>query len=362
MTITIRDVAKAAGVSVGSVSRALKNQRGTSDETRQRIRRLAREMGYDSARLRAGQPQRLAFLVHRQHSAFATNPFFSYVLHWVEEACRGHGVVPTLLTAGPADPLREQLRLHQPDVLLAAGFFEVEMIELLDAMDLPLALIDFWMPGRPSVNPDNEQGGWLATTHLLKAGRKRVAYLSGSLAHFSIREREHGYRRALYEHGVLSDPDLEAVSAPGLNAERGAAEAARRLLLQPKGVDAIFAYNDVAALAALRVCEAHGRRVPDDVAIVGFDDIPAAGTGLIPLTTVRTDLESLGRTGVDLLVAPQVPARQITLPIELVVRSSCGTAPRTEASAAAIDAARAGRPAIASPFPVPGMHLGASRR
>jgi DNA-binding LacI/PurR family transcriptional regulator len=339
MTVTIRDVAKAAAVSVGSVSRALKNQRGTSDETRQRIRRLAREMGYDAGRLRAGTPQRLAFLVHRQHSAFATNPFFSYVLHWVEEACRGLGVVPTLLTAGPADPLREQLRLHQPDVVLAAGFFEVEMIELLDAMELPLALIDFWMPGRPSVNPDNEQGGWLATSHLLAAGRRRVAYLSGSLAHFSIREREHGYRRALYEHGVLSDPDLEAVAPPGLNAELGAAEAARRLLQQPHGVDAIFAYNDVAALAAMRVCEAHGRRVPDDVAIVGFDDIPAAAAGLIPLTTVRTDVEALGRGGVDLLVKPQAPARQLTLPIELIVRASCGTGPRADPPARASGAA-----------------------
>ncbi len=362
MAVTIRDVASAAGVSVGSVSRALKNQRGTSDETRQRIRRLAREMGYDSGRLRADNPRRLAFLVHRQHSAFATNPFFSYVLHWVEEACRGLGVVPTLLTAGPADPLRERLRLHQPDVLLAAGFFEVEMIELLDAMDLPLALIDFWMPGRPSVNPDNEQGGWLATKHLLEAGRKRVAYLSGSLAHFSIREREHGYRRALYEHGVLSDPDLEAIAPAGLNAELGAAEAARHLLQQPKGVDAIFAYNDVAALAAMRVCEAQGRRVPDDVAIVGFDDIPAAGAGLIPLTTVRTDLESLGRAGVDLLVKPQHPARQITLPIELIVRSSCGTGPRAEGPPRAAGAFASRGLTPPSPFPVAGPAHAALRR
>jgi DNA-binding LacI/PurR family transcriptional regulator len=326
MPVTIRDLARAAGVSVGSVSRALKNQGGTSDATRQRIRRLAREMGYDPSRLHARPPQRLAFLVHRQHSAFAVNPFFSYVMHWVEEACRGHGVVPTLLTAGPTDPLREQLRRHQPDVLLAAGFFEVETIELLGAIGLPLALIDFWLPGRPSINPDNEHGGYLATRHLLGAGRRRIAFLSGSLAHYSIREREHGYRRALFEAGVLSDPDLEAIAPPGLNAELGAAEAARRLLAQAAGLDAIFAYNDIAALAALRVCQAAGRRVPDDVAIVGFDDIPAADAGLIPLTTVRNDVEALGRGGVDLLIHPGDACAQVTLPIELVVRASCGAA------------------------------------
>jgi DNA-binding LacI/PurR family transcriptional regulator len=325
MAVTVRDVARAAGVSVGSVSRALKNQRGTSDATRRHIRDVAREMGYDWSRLRAENPQRLAFLVHRQHSAFATNPFFSYVMHWVEESCRGLGVVPTLLTAGPTDPLRDQLRLHQPDVLLAAGFFEVEMIELLDSMGLPLALIDGWMPGRPSVNPDNEHGGYIATSHLLQAGRRRVAFLSGSLAHFSIREREHGYRRALYDAGVLGDPDLEAVAPPGLNVEHGAAEAARRLLEKSQGVDAIFAYNDAAALAAMRMCRSLGRRVPDDVAIVGFDDIPAAAGALIPLTTIRIDIEALGRTGVDLLVQPQSTVQEITLPVSLIVRASCGT-------------------------------------
>jgi DNA-binding LacI/PurR family transcriptional regulator len=323
--IRIRDIALAAGVSVGSVSRALKNQGGISDATRLRIREVARRMSYDLSRLRVDRPQRLAFLVHRQHSAFATNPFFSYVLHGVEEACRGLGVVPTLLTAGPTDPLREQLRLHQPDVLLAAGFFETEMIELLDSMGLPLALIDFWMPGRLCVNPDNEHGGYIATRHLLESGRHRIAFLSGSLAHFSIREREHGYRRALYEGGVLGDPDLEAVAAPGLNVEHGAAEATRRLLAQARGVDAIFAYNDAAALAAMRMCQLLGRRVPDDVAIVGFDDIPAAAGALIPLTTIRVDVESLGRTGVDLLIQPGPPDRQITQPVALVVRGSCGS-------------------------------------
>lgn len=324
VAVTIRDVARAAGVSVGSVSRALKNQRGTSDTTRRHIRGVARELGYDWSRLRADQPQRLAFLVHRQHSAFAINPFFSHVLHWVEEACRGLSVVPTLLAVGPTDPLREQLRLHQPDVLLAAGFFEVEMIELLESMELPLALIDLWMPGLPCVNPDNERGGYIATRHLLQSGRRRIAFLSGSLAHFSIREREHGYRRALFEAGVLGDPDLEAVALPGLDVEHSAAEAARRLVLQPGGVDAIFAYNDAAALAAMRMCQSLGRRVPDDVAIVGFDDIPGAAGALIPLTTIRVDLEALGRTGVDLLIQPDTSNRQITLPVSLVVRTSCG--------------------------------------
>ncbi len=322
MTITVRDIADAAGVSIGTVSRALKNQRGLSDETRRHVRRIARELGYDSARLRSGKGHRLVFLVHRQHNNFAVNPFFSYVLHGVEEACREFGIVPTLLSTGPADPVRDQLRLHEPDALLVAGYFEAEVLNLLSALELPMALIDFWMPGLPSVNPDNVQGGHLATTHLLGLGRRRVAYIAGSLAHFSIREREQGYRRALFEAGVLADPSLEVVAPPGVDSDAGAAIAMRQLLRLPQRPDAVFACNDAAALAVLRVCQEAGLRVPQDVAVVGFDDIPAASTGLTPLTTLRVDKEALGRAGVDLVMrGPELP-RENTVPVELVVRQS----------------------------------------
>ena len=322
MSATIRDIADKAGVSIGTVSRALKNQRGLSDETRRLVRRVARELGYDPARLRGRKGQRLVFLLHRHHSSFATNPFFSFVLHGVEEACREFGIVPTLLTTGPAEPVRDQLRLHEPDALLVAGFFEAEVLNLLGGLELPMALVDFWMPGMPSVNPDNVQGGHLATTHLLGLGRRRIAYLAGSLAHFSIREREQGYRRALFEAGVLANPDLEVVAPPGLDTDAGAAAAMRQLLRLSPRPDAVFAYNDSAALAALRVCHEAGLRVPQDIAIVGFDDIPAAAHAQTPLTTLRVDKEALGRAGVELVMRGPERPRETTLPVELIVRQS----------------------------------------
>ncbi|MFT3954570.1 MAG: LacI family DNA-binding transcriptional regulator [Piscinibacter sp.] len=324
MSVTIRDIAEAAGVSIGTVSRALKNQRGLSDETRRAVRRIARELGYDATRLRSAKAQRLVFLLHRQHSSFATNPFFSNVLHGVEEACRDFGVAPTLLTTGPADPVRDQLRLHQPDVVLAAGYFEAEVLALIAGLELPMALVDFWMPGQPSVNPDNIEGGFLATRHLLDIGRKRIAYIAGSLAHFSIRERNHGYRRALYEAGVLADPDLEVVAPPGVEPDRGAALAMRQLLRLRQPPDAVFACNDMVALAALQVCHEAGLRVPQDVAIVGFDDIAAAAGASPALSTLRVDKEALGRAGVELLMRGHEMPQQMVLPVELVVRASSG--------------------------------------
>ncbi|MEX8492725.1 LacI family DNA-binding transcriptional regulator [Sphaerotilus sp.] len=331
MSVTVRDIADTAGVSVGTVSRALKNQRGLSDETRRHVRQVARDLGYDLGRLRSGKAQRLVFLVHRHHSSFAVNPFFAQVMHGVEEACRAFGVVPTLLTAGPADPLRDLLRMHEPDAVLAAGFFETELIDVLRGMELPMALVDFWLPGCPSVNPDNAEGGYRATCHLLDTGRRRIAYLAGSLAHFSIRERERGYRRALFEAGVLADPDLEVVAPPGLDTSRGAEAAMRQLLRLRRRPDAVFAYNDTAALAAIRVCTADGLRVPQDIAFVGFDDITAAACSPVPLTTLQVDKEALGRMGVELVLRGMELPREIVLPVQLVERASSARSPEAAA-------------------------------
>lgn len=322
MSATIRDIAQLAGVSIGTVSRALKNQAGLSEETRSHVLRVATQLGYDTARLRQHKVRRLAFLLHRQHNTLAGNPFYSMVLHGVEEACRAHGVVPTFLSVGPADPIREQLRLHDPDVLLLAGFFEPELLSLLASTGKPLALVDLWAPGFASVNPDNVAGGYQATAHLLAMGRQRIAYLSGSLAHYSIRLRERGYRQALFDAGMLADPALEAVPPPGLDAEAGAEAAMRQLLALPDPPDAVFAYNDSAALVALRVCQEAGLSVPGDIAIIGFDDIVAASYAAPPLSTVRVDKEALGRTGVALLLDEPGSRTELTLPVDLVVRDS----------------------------------------
>lgn len=322
MSATIRDVAQRAGVSIGSVSRALKNQPGLSESTRAAICRAADELGYDTGRLRPHKVRRLAFLLHRQHNTLSASPFYSKVLHGVEEACREHGIAPSFLALGPADPVRELIRQHEPDALLLAGFFEPELIMLLAATGKPMALIDLWLPGFASVNPDNASGAGLATRHLLEQGRRRIAFLAGPLAHYSIQQRGRGYRQALFEAGLLADPALEVGLAPGLDVEVASELAVRQLLELPDRPDALFAYNDSAALVALRVCQAAGLRVPDDIAIVGFDDIEAASYATPTLSTVRVDKEALGRLGVELLLGEQTQTAIQSAPVELLVRAS----------------------------------------
>jgi DNA-binding LacI/PurR family transcriptional regulator len=323
MGTTIRDVAQAANVSIGTVSRALKNQPGLSESTRSRIVEVARALGYDCGQLRP-RIRRLTFLLHRQHNNFAASPFFSHVLHGVEDACREHGIVPALLTAGPADDTIRQLRLHAPDAIAVAGFVEPEMLAALVALQRPLVLIDLWAAGLRSVNVDNLAGAALAMHHLFAMGRRRVAFIGGSLAHFSVAQRALGYRRAFFEAGLLFDPSLEVTIDAGLDPDTGAARAMERLLIATRGAppDAVFAYNDAAALAAMRVCQQRGLRVPEDIAVIGFDDIAGAAHAVPPLSTIAVDKEALGRRGVELLLDEAPEINEICLPVQLIARAS----------------------------------------
>ena len=332
MSVTIRDIAREAGVSIGTVSRALKNQPGLAEETRRHVRAVAARLGYDQAKLQPRKIRKLAFLLHRQHNTLANTPFFSAVLHGVEEACRNEGIVPSFLSVGPMDPVAEQLRLHDPDALLCAGFFEPELLAVFREAGKPIALIDLLADGFLSVNPDNQRGGYLATQHLLRQGRKRIAFLSGSLAHYSIRERFRGHRQALFDAGILADPSLEAMVPNGMDVEPGAYLAMQQLLALEHRPDAVFAFNDSAALSAMRAAQEAGLKLPRDIAFVGFDDIAQAALAHPPLTTLRVDKEELGRVGVDLLLhgAGDGPQNR-TLPVELVIRDSTIAANRISA-------------------------------
>ncbi|UGQ45569.1 LacI family DNA-binding transcriptional regulator [Massilia endophytica] len=322
---TLRGIANATGLSIGTVSRALKNQVGMTEETRAKVRDAALRLGYDFSQLKKGRIRRIAFLLHSQHNTLSSSPFFSPVLQGAEEACRHQGIALSFIAVSAADPVLAQIRLHQPDAIVCAGFVEPEVLAALQQFGRPIVLVDMHQRGFTSVNPDNMRGGYLATQHLLRSGRRRIAMLSGSLAHYSIQQRNRGFRQALFDAKVYADPDLEVcVSAMG-EGDAGVAEAMRSLLSLPEPADAVFCYNDSAALAALKYCRNAGVKVPQDLAVVGFDDIAAAAAAIPPLSTVRVGKEALGRAGVELLLnPPEENPSHITAPVELIVRASSG--------------------------------------
>jgi len=323
MSVTIRDIAKALGLSSGTISRALKNEAGLTEDTRQLVLEMAEKMGYDHSRLRQKKLRRVTFLLHRQHNNTSSSPFYTPVLHGAAEACRKQGIILSFTAVGPADGIVEQIRLHQPDAILCAGYFEPELLAAVRSAGKPLVLIDMKLAGYSSANPDNMMGGYLAARHLLDIGRERIGFIAGSMAHFSIRERARGFRQALFNAGVLTDPALEVMMQDGVPLEQAAREAMETLLALPQPPDAVFCYNDAAALVAMETCAQAGLKIPYDISIVGFDDISAAALARRPLTTLSVDKSALGALGVELLLEGQTDgATERVLPVSLIVRES----------------------------------------
>lgn len=323
MSVTIRDIAKATGLSLGTISRALKNQAGLTEQTRERVFFVARDLGYDLTKLKSGRIRRVAFLLHRQHNTLSSSPFYSPVLHGAETVCRREGIALSFVAVGPAEPVMEQIRVHQPDAILCAGFFEPELLQALRVSGKPMVLIDMQLAGFTSINPDHRLGGYLATRHLIQSGRQRIAMLSGPAAHYSIQERVHGFRKALFDSKMLANPELEIAIPHQVNEEQAVKSAMRRLLALSKPPDAVFCYNDSTALTAMQCCLEMGLKIPHDIAIIGFDDISAAIKSNPPLSSVRVDKEALGEEGVAMLLRKaQDDSIEKILSVQLMVRES----------------------------------------
>lgn len=315
---TIRDVARRAGVSTGTVSRALKNQAGLTEETRQQVLRSALELGYDTTNLRPNKLKRVSFLTSRL-SNLTVNPFYSPVLHGVEDACRNEEIVLSYTSLRPGDRAVEIVRRHEADGLLCAGYFEPKLLERIAAIGLPMVLIDHFVPGISSVNIDNVNGAKKAIAHLIATGYKRIAFIGGS-NHYSIQQRLYGFRQALFEAGIPADPTLEMNADPPFSPS-GTEVAMRNLLDRNPRPDSVFVLNDECALWAMQVCLEAGLRIPEDIAFVGFDDIQAASHAHPPLTTVRVDKELLGQRGLELLLSRNVAGSSL-VETELIVRGS----------------------------------------
>ena len=292
--VTIRELAQAAGVSIGTVSRALKGQ-----------------PGYDVGKLRTGKPRRVLFLYSRSLGSLATNDFYSIVLHGAETACREAGVPLSLMSVAAGDDIAAQMRRHESDALLGAGYFEPELMEAIRHCELPLVLVDHFYPGVRSINDDNLHGAWLATRHLLEQGAERVAAIFGPLAHHSVALRAKGF-----------DPDYEVTLDVSLAYREAGREAMRRLLALPERPDAVFAYNDSTALHAIELCRELGLRVPEDIRFIGYDDIDAASHSKPSLSTIRVDKELLGHAAAQALIDGAVTPVDAPLPVELVIRES----------------------------------------
>lgn len=320
--VTIRDIALAAGVSAGTVSRALKSQQGMSEETRTRIFGVATQLGYDLDHLRARRLRRVLFLLHKQHQGAQTNWFYSTVLHGVEDACREAEIALSFASLGAEQNVADLVRVHEPNAIVCAGYFENELLQSVLQCGLPVVVVDHYTPDAPCINDDNYAGAYAAVQHLLQRGYRRIAFISGPVSHHSIRLRERGYRKALFDAHVLGDPDYVVAYPEGLDAAEASGVCMDRLLALPHPPDAIFAFNDLTALAALNRCQRAGLRVPEDMGICGYDDVDVAASAHPSLTTVSVNKEALGREAIAWLIKGVAPGTQSIHSVQLIARES----------------------------------------
>ena len=306
--ITIRDVARAANVSISTVSHVLSGKRPTSGQTKLRVEEVIERLGY--------RPNRVAqSLVWRRPFALGliipdiTNPYFPAFALGAEDRVRDHGYT-LVLGNSEYDPSRETsyLELVRSQQLAGAIYcLGDEMSPILPEIKraveegLAVVLVHSPMPSVPTVCADNRQGGRLAAQHLLDLGHSAIGLISGRPLDEGKADREAGFLDVLRENGMLVDRSAVPVLY-GDHQIEGGRQATAQLLAQAPRLTAIFVLNDLMALGALEAARAAHRQVPADLSIVGFDDIPFAALANPPLTTVGQPIRQLGEQAADLLL------------------------------------------------------------
>lgn len=327
---TIEDVARLAGVSIATVSRVVNGKAPVVPETAQRVMDAIRELNYvprAAARILASKRTNTLGLIVPEISG----EFFAPMLRGIEAAAGEAGFDLLIHTTAYKKPefRRHTLGEHNTDGLLVfIGSMEVAELERLDSIGFPVVFLHQTAPegmNIPVVTVENKKGAFAAVEHLIVTHEcRRIVYLSGPEGNEDSAWRERGYRLALENHGIAFDP---ALVVPGYYSSRRAEQTMRELLAGGLEFDAIFSGDDLAAVGALSALREAGVRVPEDVKIVGFDDIPLARHLTPPLTTVHAPTEEVGRTATDLLVRlvrREPVEKEILLPTELTIRQSCG--------------------------------------
>ncbi|MGZ6734409.1 MAG: LacI family DNA-binding transcriptional regulator [Nocardioides sp.] len=336
---SMKDVAAAAGVSLGTVSNVLNRPDRVTASTREKVERAMADLGFirnESARsLRSGRTRALAYVM-----LDAGNPFFTDVAQGIEHAAESADLSLFLCNSDSREA-REATHLGHLEQQRVQGILitpvdpDTPLLDAIAQRGTPLVVVDRIRKGDQfcSVAVDDVLGGRIAVEHLIDRGHRRVAFVGGSLGVGQVADRYEGARLAWAAAGLPSD-DLTLVAADSLTVASGRS-AGERLAGIPSNrrPTAAVCANDLIALGLLQQATATGLRVPDDLAIVGYDDIEFAAAAAVPLTSVRQPRQELGRAAADLVLDeatnPEHRHQQVVFTPELVARSSTlGTHPR----------------------------------
>ncbi|MFZ1400444.1 MAG: LacI family DNA-binding transcriptional regulator [Candidatus Promineifilaceae bacterium] len=330
--VTLKEVAAAAGVSAQTVSRVVNGRPDVAAETREQIQEIIDNMGYQPSKIARSLIQGQSYTLGVVSSSIGLyGP--SLVLQGIQEAAVAEDyslmlhILPDAESFDAAKVVREILSYHVDGILWAVpeiGQNRDLVQQALPSVKVPIVFLN--MQPRPNLVTaviDNKLGGCLATKHLIDQGRQRIGLITGPMNWWEARQRELGWRQALMENGRAVD---ESYIANGDWTPSSGERCIRMLLEWHPDLDAVFVCNDQMALGAMKVARQMGRTIPDDLAVVGFDDIPESPYFSPSLTTVRQDVAEMGRQGVQQLLAlineEKLATQSVVLQPGLIVRGS----------------------------------------
>lgn len=324
--VTITDVARAAGVSVATVSKVINGRHGIAAATSARVNKVITELGYETSLVARSLRSRTTNVIGILVAEF--EPFSAEILKGASTAIGDTGYELLAYSGGGAGGTdvgweRRSLSRLSGTLIDGAVLVTPTVVEVRDGV--PVVAIDPHRgpSGLATVDSDNFAGAVAATEHLVALGHRRIAFLGGRTDLESSRLREDGFRAAMAAAGLPVDPDLVRV---GGYRRESADRPAHELFDLPERPTAVFAANDLMAIATIEAARDAGLTVPDDVSVVGFDDVPEAARTSPPLTTVAQPIRQMGaeavRLLIELLAGRDVPTEHVRLPTHLVERGS----------------------------------------
>lgn len=339
MSYTMKDLAKLAGVSVNTVSRALNGKKEISEETRNRIKQLAKELNYTPNSIAASLASKKTKLIG-VITPDINDPFHALQMRGIENTAREHGYFVIFVNTDENPQTELQAvntfrSIRVAGIILNSVFPGLQHIEGLINQNTPLVLLNRRVAEIDTdyVINDNFLGASLATQHLIELKHTRIAVIMGPSRITSVRDRFAGFAKAMDEAGIAIDPEL-VVYSESLNPEAGETMTERLLGVRPRPT-AILAYCDTLAIGAYVAVIKKGLSVPGDVSIVGYDDIKYASYFEVPLTTVAQPAYQMGQTACNIiidrikargegLILKDLPKKQVIFRPQLIVRKSCG--------------------------------------
>lgn len=331
MKITIKDIAREAGVSVATVSNVLNGTGRVSEETAKRIRQIIEERNFVPSTLARGlknkNTQLISIIVpYLKRGNFEENPFFWQLISGVEMGTKDQEF-NVMLTRVDSDNDLSFVKMHNVDGLIVVGInADSELYRSILDLKIPTVFMDSYLdqPGIYQIHNDDLLGGYLGTKHLVSQGHTRIMLVVGSLANRGVDyQRLLGYKKALAEAGLAYDERLVLENGGSM---LGGYHAAQRIFSFPEKVTAAFVLSDIGAMGLIKGLTEMGKKVPEDISVVGYDDIFYTEYMIPSLTTIRQDIFKKGKMAAGLLLAQingePVLEQNILLPVELKVRAS----------------------------------------